>query len=107
MVSCRSLHGTTEDEILRIAFSLAKHSHHPLSPAVAEWENKKTQEYLLKMYRKKKRTFWNGGKTLILLGNKALLKQHNIIISPLEASILAEEAEQGRTPLLIAKMENS
>lgn len=106
VVSCRSLHGTTEDEILRIAFSLAKHSHHPLSLAVAEWgKQKKTQEYLLKNVQEEEGKGLSGmeGKTLILLGNKALLKQHNIIISPLEASILAEEAEQGRTPLLIAK----
>lgn len=96
-----------EKEGKQTAFSLAKNSNHPLSLAVSEWGKKnKIQEEELSHFQEKEGKGLSAEtkeKTPILLGNRTLLEEEGVSLSPNEESLFLAEAQEGKTPLFVAR----
>jgi len=96
-----------EEKLFKIAYSLAKNSHHPLSLSVQEYANKKNVlpvelEYFEEKEGKGLKAYCKVHKKLLLLGNKKLLADENIILSDEVKRISTFFAENGKTPLFVA-----
>ena len=94
--------GNTEEKFLKVAHSLAKNSHHPLSKAIALFAITKNADHTELTEIKE-----SGGmgiaakckahKTAIALGNKKLMESVGASISPELAAQAASFADQGKT----------
>ncbi len=97
----------TNDEILKIAASLEQRSEHPLAQAIMdEAKNKKIDFYKLENFKaisgKGLQGFLQIGseKTEVFLGNRALMQEIGLDISPYENDIRKLESE-GKTVIIL------
>ncbi len=95
-----------EEKLIKIAFSLAKNSQHPLSFAVQEFANKnKISHVELEHFEEKEgkglKAYCKAHKTLLLLGNIKLLDSENIKLSDEVKKTSISLAENGKTPLFV------
>jgi Cu+-exporting ATPase len=100
----------SEEKLIKIAFSLAKNSHHPLSEAVAQFGNKKNiipaeLENFEEKEGKGLKAQCKTHKTTLLLGNQKLLMDENISVSNEVQKTFDTFAEAGKTPLFVAHEE--
>ncbi len=96
----------SEEEFIKLAYSLANNSKHPISEAVNRFGKKrKSKKKALKGLKElegKGLFAKNENNKNILLGNVSLMKDYNVEIS-VEAEEMAEKfSEAGQTPLLFA-----
>ncbi|NCC91320.1 MAG: copper-translocating P-type ATPase, partial [Spirochaetia bacterium] len=93
------------EKMLQLAASVEQHSEHPLSRAVV-LKAKEMQAQVLEstdfqaLVGRGIEAKVDG--TLVLIGNPALLSDHNIKLSPEIQEQLAQLSDQGKTPLLVA-----
>jgi Cu+-exporting ATPase len=96
-----------EEKLIKIAFSLAKNSHHPLSGAVNEFgKAKKSISVELEHFEEKEgkglKAQCKTHKTQLLLGNQKLLADEHIPLSTEVQEVFDIFAEGGKTPLFVA-----
>lgn len=96
-----------EKELLKISFSLAKNSHHPLSQAVTAFAAAReipalTLKYFYEFEGKGLKATSSDNGAVILLGNKKLMADENITISEEVQNIFEEYANSGQTPLFVS-----
>ncbi len=113
LIKCKSISEYSEDEILKLAFSLELLSEHPLASAIINEANKKNCEAIQINDFKAESGLGISGitknykdKTLkVFAGNERFFFENNFIEEKSNQSSLKEEieslAEQGATPLLI------
>ena len=97
----------SQEKLLKIAFSLANNSNHPLSLAVQEFVKKQNISAVeLENFEEKEgkglKAYCKTHKKTLFLGNKKLLQDENIIFSDEIENISNSFADNGETPLFVA-----
>jgi len=100
-----------EEKLIKIAYSLASHSNHPLSQALVNFAKKKKSpkvelNKIEEFDGRGMKAFCKSHGTRLLLGNEKLLKQENIKIYDEQIETINSFARKGQTPILIAHGEN-
>lgn len=95
-------------QLLEIAFSLAKNSHHPISAAIAQFgKMKKIQPLDLVNFQEIEGKGLEGkikdNEAKILLGNQKLLEDYKISIPTEVRKVFHNFAESGKTPLFVVR----
>lgn len=94
------------EKVVKVAYSLAKNSQHPISLAVKDLgEKKKSAFAVLENFKEIEGQGLNARckahQTELLLGNKKLLADFKIEISPEVEKTFVEFTKQGKTPLFV------
>ena len=94
------------DKLIKVAFSLAKNSHHPISEAVIKYGQAKNIEGVKIINLEEIEGMGLSGEcqqhqTKLLLGNEKLLLSKNIKISHEVKKVSKDFAQTGRTPLFV------
>lgn len=97
----------SEDKILKISYSLAKNSKHPLSEAVVNFAKAKKIDFTdtenFKEYEGMGlKAYCRSHQTRLLLGNQTLLEKEGITPNPEVIEVFNSLARDGKTPLFVS-----
>lgn len=96
----------SNEELLKLASSVEKHSEHPLGKAIVEYSNLKLglDFYDSSNFKMKigKGVIANINEDILMAGNKRLLEENNIILNDSQNKIVEEYIGKGNTVIFIA-----